>query len=83
MATVLQSFEKWKHFLAERVDKAERAGMNDALITKLAVQIGDFLSDKVDPENGEERLLQELWKVGSEEERKTLARLMVKLVDNQ
>jgi hypothetical protein len=83
MATVLQSFEKWKHFLSERVDKAERAGMSDEMITKLAFQIGEFLADRIDPENKEERMLQELWKVGNEEERKTIARLMVKLVDQE
>lgn len=83
MATVLQSFEKWKQFLSERVNQAERAGMSEETITKLAFQIGEFLSDKVDPENKEERLLQELWRVGNDEEKKTIARLMLKLVDNE
>lgn len=81
MATVLETFDKWKMFLAERVDQAKKAGMSEETISKLAFQIGEFLEEKVDPKNGEERLLKELWDVGSEEERRTIATLMVKYVD--
>ncbi|MEI7026308.1 DUF3243 domain-containing protein [Paenibacillus sp. y28] len=80
MATVLKSFEKWKDFLHERLEQAEKAGMSEETIAKMAFQIGEFLSDKVDPENKEERLLQELWRVGDEQERRALAKLMVRLV---
>jgi hypothetical protein len=80
MATVLKSFDKWKQFLAERVSQAESVGMSEESVTKLAFQIGEFLQDKIDPENPEERILKELWDIGNEQDRKTLARLMVKLV---
>ncbi|EGL16633.1 MULTISPECIES: DUF3243 domain-containing protein [Paenibacillus] len=83
MSTVLTVFDRWKEFLAERVDQAERVGLNDEKISKLAFQIGEFLSDKVDPENREERLLKELWDAGDENERKVMARLMVKLVNKE
>jgi hypothetical protein len=81
MATVLKSFDKWKQFLGERVSQAELVGMSEETVTKLAFQIGEYLQDKVDPKNDEERVLKELWDVGSEQERKTLAHLMVKLVN--
>jgi hypothetical protein len=81
MATVLKSFDKWKQFLGERVSQAELVGMSEETITKLAFQIGEYLQDKVDPKNEEERVLKELWDVGNEQERKTLAHLMVKLVN--
>lgn len=80
MATILEDFTKWKEFLEDRVAQAKQMGMSDETISKLAFQIGEFLSDKVDPENKEERILKELWDVGDENERKTIARLMVKLV---
>lgn len=83
MSTVLETFDKWKQFLSERIDQAQSVGMNDEMISKLAFQIGEFLEDKVDPKNNEERLLQELWRAGSEDERKSLARMMVKMVDKQ
>ena len=80
MATVLKSFDKWKQFLGERVSQAEMVGMSEETITKLAMQIGEFLQDKISPENPEERVLKELWDIGNEQERKTMASLMVKLV---
>lgn len=79
--TVLDTFDRWKEFLEERVEQARKAGMNEETIAHLAFQIGDFLEEKVDPKNGESRLLKELWDVGNEEERKAIARLMIKLVD--
>ncbi|WP_127583846.1 DUF3243 domain-containing protein [Paenibacillus koleovorans] len=80
MSTVLKSFERWKSFLGERMDQAQHAGMSDETIAKLAVQIGEFLSDKIDPENHEERVLKDLWDVADHEEKITLAKLMMKLV---
>lgn len=65
----------------DRVEKARKAGMSDETIANLAYQIGEFLDEHVDPKNEEERLLKELWDVGDEQERKTIARLMMKLVD--
>jgi predicted metal-binding transcription factor (methanogenesis marker protein 9) len=81
MATVLKSYDKWKQFLGQRVSQAESVGMSDETVTKLAFQIGEYLQDKIDPQNDEERVLKELWDVGNEQERKTLAHLMVKLVN--
>ncbi|MFE5319534.1 DUF3243 domain-containing protein [Paenibacillus sp. NPDC056579] len=80
MATALKVFDRWKEFLGERVNQAEKSGMSEETISKLAFQIGEFLSDKVDPENNEERVLKDLWDVADEQERKTMAKLMVKLV---
>ncbi|MEK8130163.1 DUF3243 domain-containing protein [Paenibacillus filicis] len=79
MATVLKIFDRWKEFLGERVEQAEKAGMSEETISKLAFQIGEFLSDKVDPENKEERVLKELWDIADEQERRALASTMVKL----
>jgi hypothetical protein len=82
MSTVDAKFDIWKEFLGERVEMAKKIGLNDESISKLAFEIGTFLEEKVDPKNDEERVLKELWDVGSEEERKTIARLMVKLSQN-
>jgi hypothetical protein len=40
--------------------------MSEKSIDKIALKIGDILTDKVDPENREQRLLQELWRSGDE-----------------
>lgn len=82
MSTVLTNFDTWKNFLADRVSQAKSIGLSEDSISKLAYEIGSFLDEKVDPKNAEERAIKELWDVGSEEERQTIARLMVKLVQN-
>ncbi|WP_435921183.1 DUF3243 domain-containing protein [Paenibacillus sp. DYY-L-2] len=79
MSTVLKNFDTWKKFLGDRVKHAENSGMSEEAITNLAYEIGGFLDDKVDPQNEANRTLKEIWDVGNEEERKTIARLMVKL----
>ncbi|CAM4320402.1 hypothetical protein HMSSN036_35870 [Paenibacillus macerans] len=79
MSTVLKNFDTWKKFLGDRVEHAEKAGFSEEAITNLAYEIGGFLEDKVDPQNDSNRVLKEIWEVGSEDERKTIARLMVKL----
>lgn len=82
MATsVLSTYDKWKQFLGERVHQARAAGMSDTVIQTLAKEIGDFLANKVDPKNDEERVLRELWAVCDENEKRMLAGVMMKLVD--
>jgi len=80
--TVLTNFEKWKQFLSDRVKAAEHIGLSEEQISKLAKKIGDFLADQVEPQNEQERLLSDLWKVADEDEQKTIARLMVKMVSD-
>jgi len=79
MSTVLKNFDTWKKFLGDRVKHAEKIGMSEEAIANLTYEIGGFLDDKVDPQNEGNRTLKEIWDVGDEEERKTIARLMVKL----
>jgi hypothetical protein len=83
METVLDTFDKWKSFLSDRVAAAKAVGMSDETLTKLAFQVGEFLEEKIDPKTGEDRLLKELWSVGTVEERKMLASLMIKFVEQK
>ncbi|RAL26371.1 DUF3243 domain-containing protein [Thermoflavimicrobium daqui] len=80
--SVLENFQEWKNFLSERVNQAQGLGMDQNTISDLAYQLGDYLAKDVDPKNEQERLLQELWSVASEEEQKTIAGLMVKMVND-
>lgn len=74
-------WEKWKGTLARAVSLAETVGLSDSTIEKIGVKVGDFLSSAVDPENREQRLLQELWKVGDRQERAVLTRMIIKMLD--
>jgi hypothetical protein len=77
----LKDWEKWKETLGKAVNLGTTIGMNESTINSIAFKIGNMLTAAIDPENREERLLQQLWKIGDEEERKVLARLIVKLVE--
>ncbi|EFM13127.1 MULTISPECIES: DUF3243 domain-containing protein [Paenibacillus] len=80
MSTVLTNFDSWKQFLAERMEQGKKMGLSEDTIANLAYEIGSFLDERVDPKNDEQRILKEIWDAGDEEERKTLARMMCKLV---
>ena len=71
----------WKKTLGKAVNLGESAGMSDNTIEKIAVKVGNILAARVDPENREQRLLQELWKVAADSEKRVLAKLIVNMVE--
>ncbi|EJY55496.1 uncharacterized protein DUF3243 [Alicyclobacillus sacchari] len=79
--SVLDSFDKWREFLGEHVDKAQAMGFSDEQISNVAKKMGEFLADKVDPKNDEQRLLKEMWDSANEQERNAIASVMVKMAD--
>jgi hypothetical protein len=79
MSSVLENFDRWKEFLGERVDQAQDAGMSMDQIQNVAYRMGDFLANKVDPKNPQERLLKDLWEASDENDQKALARMMINL----
>lgn len=81
--SVLDNFQEWKNFLSQRVEQGEAVGMDQETITDIAYQIGDYLAKDVDPKNEQERLLKELWDCADEAEQRTIAGLMVKLVNGE
>jgi hypothetical protein len=72
-------WEKWRKNLRRAVTVGKQVGMSDQEIEALATQIGDFLAEKVCPATPEEELLKEMWNIGEPEERKVIARLMIKM----
>lgn len=76
----IEDFHKWKEFWKDKVLKAEALGISDQTIARGVDLIQNFLSHTVDPENPQERLLQEMWRLGDAEERKALSNLVLKLV---
>lgn len=77
----LGEWDKWKGTLAKAVNLGEAVGMSEKTVDNIAYKVGSFLSSSVDPENREERLLQELWRAGDDADRKTLAKVIVKMVE--
>ena len=78
---VRKNWHKWKDVLGKTVDLGETVGMSDKTIINLAQRVGTYLANNVDPANDEERLLSELWDAADEDDRKVLAKLIVKIAD--
>ncbi|HIW33235.1 MAG TPA: DUF3243 domain-containing protein [Candidatus Paenibacillus intestinavium] len=81
MSSVLDQFESWKDFLKDRVAQGKTLGLSEETISNLAYEIGSFLDERVDPKNDEQAVLKQLWDVGDESDRHSIAKLMVKLAE--
>lgn len=76
----VSDWNNWRKTLKTAIGQARTLGWTDKQIQETAAQIGNFLAEKVCPATKEEELLQELWNVGTPEERKTLATLLFKMM---
>ena len=76
------NWHQWKKYLGTAINAGELVGLSEDNLSRLAYQMGKLLADKVDPANREQRLLKELWDVGTEKERETLSNLIVKMIDH-
>ncbi|HWI66736.1 MAG TPA: DUF3243 domain-containing protein [Symbiobacteriaceae bacterium] len=79
---VLENFDQWKDFLSKQIANAKSAGASDDNIVAAATRIGNFLADKVDPRNREQRLLKELWDKGTDQERTALMSMVTKMLSD-
>ncbi|GIN83631.1 hypothetical protein J6TS2_00170 [Heyndrickxia sporothermodurans] len=80
--SVIDNWSQWKDFLGDRLNQAKQQGMTQETITQLAEQVGDYLSQQVEPKNEQQKILADLWSVASQEEQQAIANVMVKLVQN-
>ena len=77
------SWNDWKKMLRTALTAAEFVGLSEDRIKDAAYRLGGFLAGHVDPGNREQALLQELWREGTEEERRALASMLVKAVHRE
>ncbi|MHC0037632.1 DUF3243 family protein [Pseudoneobacillus sp. C159] len=76
----INSFDQWKSFLSDRLEEGRKEGLSQEVISDLAYEIGNYLSENVTPDIPENKILSDLWNVASPEEQHAIANLMVKLV---
>ncbi|WP_151733666.1 DUF3243 domain-containing protein ['Paenibacillus yunnanensis' Narsing Rao et al. 2020] len=79
---ILSNFSEFKEYLRKRVQLARKIGLSDEQLAVAAEKIADYLAAYEEPRGSEEKLLLELWKVGTKEERHRLAHMLVKLVQD-
>ncbi|BCV22118.1 DUF3243 domain-containing protein [Moorella sp. Hama-1] len=77
-----KSWEKWKDSLSLVVNLGEKLGFEERTMNGIALRLGNWLADHVDPLNREQRVLKELWDVADEEERQVLAALVTRMVSD-
>lgn len=75
------SWHNWKKILHKALKAAGFVGLTGEQINKMSYWLGEFLANKTDPGNREQRLIKELWDEADEEEKMVLARLIVRMVD--
>lgn len=80
--SVLDNWDQWKNFLGDRLNEGEQQGLKDETVNSLAFEIGDYLAKQVEPQNEQEKVLADLWSVASDQEKHSIASMMVKLVEN-
>jgi hypothetical protein len=78
---IMENWHEWKKTLGKAVDLGETVGMSDKTITNLSEKVGTYLSNHVEPHNDEEKLLKEMWDAADEDDRKVLAKIVVKIAD--
>jgi len=80
MQQVAGSWEAWKSQLAQAVQLGQSMDLSQEELAKRAEQVGDFLASKIDPKNPEQKVLKELWEAADDEEQRTIANVLIKLV---
>ncbi|QWU15947.1 Protein of unknown function [Paenibacillus sophorae] len=76
---ILSNFDAFRTYLSKRIQLARKIGFGEAQLSQAAEKVADYLAAYEEPRNSEEKLLLELWRVGSKEERSKLASMLVKL----
>ncbi|MEW4369591.1 DUF3243 domain-containing protein [Paenibacillus kandeliae] len=79
---ILDDFESFRSYLGKRIQMAETIGLSEESLAKVTQKIADYLAKHEQPQNSEEKLLYELWKVGDDDQRHKLAHMLVKMVKN-
>jgi hypothetical protein len=77
---ILSNFEYFKEFLGNKVAMGKKMGLTEEQLALATHRVADFLAEHEFPRNREEKLLQELWRAGSEDEQHMFSHMLVKLV---
>jgi hypothetical protein len=77
----IKNWDQWKKTVNDAIKTARKIGMPDKLIEIASVKVGDFLVNRICAESKEEALIKELWEAATPDERKTLGKLLFKIMD--
>ncbi|WP_147804382.1 DUF3243 family protein [Alkalicoccus halolimnae] len=80
---ILEGFQGFLNYLNKQVNRGEKMGLEEEQLAKGAERVAEYLKNHEEPRNSEEKLLQELWKAADEEEKRPIARALVRLSKEQ
>jgi hypothetical protein len=70
----------WRDNVKERIALANKFGVPYDTVATVASKVGDLLAKEACPTTQEEKLLKEMWNVATPDERKTITRLILRMV---
>ena len=73
------SLEAFHRELAQKIREGQRAGLTDDQIVLGIVNLGNVMSRFVRPDSPEEALMKEMWNIATDEEKKMLAGLVLRM----
>ncbi|QVK18158.1 DUF3243 domain-containing protein [Mycoplasmatota bacterium] len=79
----IKDFDKWKSTLHKVIHFSEKLNLSEDTITDIGKKVGDFLMNNVETENKEQKLLKQLWEVGTQEERHSLTHMLIKMIEKE
>lgn len=65
--------------LANVIIDGEKHGVSDELMAKGMVSVGNLMGQFVKPDSPEEALMKEMWEIASDNEKMTMANLVLKI----
>jgi hypothetical protein len=80
---ILQNFDQFKSYLHNRITLADNFGLNEEQMAIITEKVAGYLAEHEEPRNSEEKLLQELWRVGTKEEQHKLAHMLLRLAQSK
>lgn len=78
----IRTFDQWIDTLSTALDTAEKVGLSQTRIQNSAKILGDYLAANVVPDAPENKVIKALWEHGTDQERQSLANMMVKMVQS-
>lgn len=77
-----QEFNQFRSQLAGRIQEARTKGVSEKVLLEGIVNLAEVAMRWEQPGTKEEALLTELWKTANEDEKRTLAKILVRMGEN-
>ncbi|MFZ7101910.1 MAG: DUF3243 family protein [Peptococcaceae bacterium] len=69
--------------LADVIEDGQKHGVNDELMVKGMISLGNLMGKFVQPDSPEEALMSEMWEIASDDEKNMMANLVLRIGKNR